>query len=338
MGVRGSALYPWQRMLVPLLVAFFAIVALTLSTDQFVSGASRVARDLKVSSVLVGAVILGCGTGLPELALAFHAEQHSPWRDLLGGAGDTAEFQLGIIALVVVLAVVLSVPALFPYALPRHSPLILIATIMFAVLLRGSLDRFEGTAMIAGFIVGLGWIIHTERRVDFDPFSPLIDDDYENHGAYIESPVMTPVQIGITRALIGLLGTAIAAQVLANSARQIVTGLGFSDIVANLVFVSIGSVLPHLVVALQALRQHHRGLAVGNLIGSNLFHSLAIGGLVAIIRPYELGGYLGLPVLAVAAFTALLTWMLLHTQDDLSRKQGIALLVAYVGLVLVAVP
>ncbi len=324
-------------MLTLVVFAILGLVVLVISTDQFVQGASTVATGLRMSSVLVGAVILGCGTGLPELALAFHRAHVNPLRDLLGleHSGST---NLGLLIFLTVLVIILSIPALLPHVMTRHSPTILACTIMFAALLRGSLDIYEGTAMLAGFVVGIAWIIRNERSDVYDPFAPVIEDSYDSHGVYIEAPVMTPVQVGATRCMLGLVGTAIGTQLLARSAQHILHDLGYGVAVTGLVFIALGSVLPHVVVAVQALKQHHKGLAVGNLIGSNLFQSLAIGGLVAIIRPYQEGGSIGLKSIGIVGATALLTWMLLHTEDELSRKQGAALLAAYVALVALTVP
>jgi cation:H+ antiporter len=316
-------------MLIALVVG---MIVLIISTDQFVSGASTVARDMQVSSVLVGAVILGCGTGLPELALAFYGSHESPWRQVLQMEGPGGQ-GWGFVVFFLVLVVVLMLPILFPDRVKTHSPLILMATIMFASLLRGSLDRYEGAAMLVGFAVGVAWIVHEDRRPDDNPFADIIEDDYASR-AYIEAPVMTPMQVGLLRSMCGLLGTAVGAQLLAFSALELLKNSSYdSEVMRNLIFVSLGSLLPHIVVALQALKQHHEGLAVGNLIGSSLFNSLVIGGLVAIIRPYQEGGSLNLFTFGVIGTTALLSWMMLSTKTEISRKQGIALLAAYAGLV-----
>lgn len=323
-------------MLLLIIALFVGLIVLIISTDQFVSGASIVAKDMAVSSVLVGAVILGCGTGLPELALAFYGSHDSPWRQVLQLEGDGGE-GLGFAIFFTVLVVILVLPSLFPDQVKRHSPLILLATVAFASFLRGSLDRYEGAAMLAGFGVGLAWILHKDKTEDDDPFAPLVEDEYAQR-AYIEAPVMTPIQVGILRSMCGLLGTAIGAQLLAFSAIEILKDSSYnSEVLRNIIFLSLGSLLPHVVVALQALKQKHEGLAVGNLIGSSLFNSLVIGGLVAIIRPYQHGGAMNLLTFGVIGATAVLTWMLLSTDREISRKQSIALLGAYIGLVLCTV-
>lgn len=319
--------------MLPIIAALIiGFILLIISTDQFVSGAVVVAKDLKVSSVLVGAVILGCGTGLPELALAFYGSHVSPWRQVLHMDGEGGH-GLGLSLFFIGLAFVFVLPTLMQGRIRRHSPIMLVATIMFSTLLRGSLDQFEGFAMLLGFVIGVGWIFHGEQHND-DPFAPLIEDDFTDKTAYIQEPVMTAMQIGVARSLFGLLGTAVGAQVLAFGAIALLKQYDAPDLARNLVFVSLGSLLPHVVVAIQALRQHNERLAVGNLIGSSLFNSLAIGGLVSIIRPYQSGGHLGLLSIVVMICTATMTWMLLHTEDELSAKQGLILLGSYVGLVI----
>ena len=329
-------------MFIPIFIALIGIVILVIATDQFVTGASRVAEGLRASSVLVGAVILGCGIGLPELALAFHGERHSPLRIIFGldesGNSETWASTWGLLVAGVILVLVFIYPILFPDRMRRHSPLILLATILFAALLRGSLDRIEGIAMLTGFVCGIAWVIHRSADDMPDPWAPIIDDDYATHGAYIDAPLLTPLQLEVTRSLAGLAGTLLGAQLLAQSCGAILRDLNYGAGAQGLVLVAFGSVLPHLVVAIQALRQHHEGLAVGNLIGSNLFHSLAVGGLVAIIKPYQLGGAFRLGTIAIVLTTAAVTYLLLRTDEEAGRGHGVALLVAYVGLAAVAVP
>jgi cation:H+ antiporter len=312
------------------------IVLLVLSTDIFVRYASRVAEGMRVSSVLVGAVILGCGVGLPEFALAFHGVRESPLRQLGIGEGDGHGMALLVVG--VVLVVILTYPLLFPDRARRHSPFVIAATVLFAALLRGSLDRIEGVAMLAGFAIGVAWVLHAIPRVEHDVFDPQVDDVYENSNGYIEAPVMTPVQKNAVKAMVGLVGTLIGAQLLARSAQEVLQGAGYSEAIQGLVIVGFGSMLPHVVVALQALRHHHEGLAVGNMIGSNLFHTLAVGGLVSVIKPYEKGGVVDLSTLAILVATAAVTYLLLHSEEEIARWQGFGLMVGYVVLAAVAVP
>lgn len=322
-------------MTVLLLLAIVGVVVLIVSTDLFVTGASRVADGMHASPVLVGSIILGCGTGLPEFALALHSPEGSPWRDVLHF--DAGDHGLGFALLILALVVIMTVPFVFPERINRHSPLVLATTITFAVLLRGSLDRVEAMAMLVGFALGVVWIVHTEKQAHYDPFGAAPRDNYGQTRVFHEPPVMTPVQLALTRSMIGLVGTAAGAQLLARSAYKGLESWGISEAIAGVIFVALGSLLPHLVVAVQAIKQHHEGLAIGNLIGSNFFQSLVIGGVLAIIRPYQAGGELSFAALGAMAATGALTWLLLHTQEELSARQGVYLLGAYVALVLVTV-
>jgi len=315
-----------------LAVAILGSVVLLLSTDQFVTGAGKIAEEMKVSPVLVGAVILGCGTGLPELALAFHRHRVS-WSEILHINKANGVHSIGFFLFVLVLVVILSLPAIFPNRFPKHAPMMVFATVGFAAFLRGSLDRYEGMALIMGFLAGIVWLLSRQQKADEDPFAPLIEDDYIEHGAYIEAPVMTPLQLDTTRVLLGLIGTACGAQLLGVSIGRMVGHFGASELVASVVIATIASVIPHAVVAFQAVKHNDEKLALGNMVGSNLFQSLAIGGLVAIIQPYELGGSFAPKLLGVAAATAVLTYVLLSNEEDMPRSQAIALLASYVALV-----
>lgn len=323
-------------MMIALIVV--AAIVLVISTDQFVSGASTVASSMNASPVLIGAVILGCGTGLPELAITFYGSHESPFQQIFhtSNSGGTSGIALTIALLVLVAFLV--APALFPDRFERHSPMIMAATIGFSALLRGSLDRAEAFAMVAGFILGVGWIVQSEKAEAYDPFSPIIEDKYQESGGFLDGPVMSHTQVGALRTFIGLIGTALGAQLMAYAANQILTQSHATSLMRNLVFIGIASLLPHVVVAVQALRQHHEGLAVGNLIGSNLFNSLVLGGMMAMIRPYQVTAGFSFFFLGIAFSTCVLTWMLLHTTDDeVSRWQGLGTLGAYASLVLFAV-
>ncbi len=322
-----------------LLVALLllSLVVLVVSTDQFVAGASTVAEDMQASPVLVGAIILGCGTGLPEFALAFYHAHESPFRQLLH-LDDSGGANTGLAVALIVMVTIFSLPVLFPDRIKRHSPAIMAATIGFSALLRGSLDRLEAFAMLAGFIIGVGLVIRSERQAAFNPFAPLIRDKYDMYGAYVDTPALSRAQLGFVRVLIGLLGTAVGAQIMASTAGELLALAHATPVMKNMALIGIGSLLPHIVVAFQAVRQHHEGLAIGNLIGSNLFNSLIVGGVMSIIRPYQQVETAFLSMLGVIVATAWLTWMLLRTsEDDMSRRSAVGLILAYATLVLLTV-
>lgn len=324
-------------MLLYLGLGILALAVLVISTDQFVSGAGTVARESRVSPVLVGAVILGCGTGLPELALTFYAPHESPFRQLLGNP-DPSTMSVGSTIALLIFVLLFSLPMLFPHRIGRHSPMIMAATIGFSALLRGSLDRLEAFAMIAGFIVGVGMIIHHEINKPVDPFAPLVDDDkYFRYNGYLNTPRMSHSQKALTRCFAGFLGTAVGAEAMAISSTKILEATRASELFRNLVFVGLASLLPHVVVAFQATRRRQWGLAVGNLIGANLFNSLVIGGSLALIRPYQYQNGASLRMFGVMLCTALLTWLLLHTtRDEITRRGAIGMFFAYSFLVIFA--
>jgi cation:H+ antiporter len=295
------------------------LALLVFAADQLVVGAARVALTLRISAVLVGAVIIGFGTSTPELLVT-----------ALAGFEDAAEIAAGNLvgSNIVNLAVVAAVAALITplsvssQTLRREVPLATVAVLLFAIALQGGLTRTGGLLLLAAFGLAAIWIVQSIHGEDtLGPEAAAIVRD--GRGLRWEA----------TRTTLGLLGTLAGAQLVVSGSQGLATELGVREGFVGLTIVALGTSLPELVTALQAARRRHVDLIVGNVLGSNLFNSLLAGGILAVVAP---GPFADPDLAGLGAWfmvgTALLAGLLLGTGRRLVRWEGALLLTLYAAI------
>jgi cation:H+ antiporter len=305
-------------------VAIAAVVCgvgvLAWSADQFVLGASRVALIRRVSPLVVGVVIIGFGTSAPELIVSAIAaagdEPEVAIGNIVGSNIANLSLLLGLGALIVPLVVT-------SRTVKREAPLVVGAVILFAVVLQGGgISRIEGIVLLTAMI---GSLVLVMRQSSADP---LGDDVLE-----LAEPASHQLGREIRRTIIGLVGTIAAAQLLLWGALDIADRADLSEGFVGATMVAIGTSLPELVTVIQSARRRETDLIVGNLLGSNLFNSLAAGGIVGLIGAPSIDNTTLTTVAAAAAVIiaagALLAMMTSHT---INRKEGAALILAYLML------
>lgn len=263
------------------LLAAIAAVAVGLavlvwSADRFVEGAAALARRLGVPQMLVGMVIIGFGTSAPELTVsALSAWRGSPSIAL----GNAYGSNVCNIALILGLTAVVAPLAVRRSAVLREAPPLLLATILSWALLRDDvLSRPEALLLLGVFVASLLLSsllgLREERRESAAAAAP--EDD--------SSP---PMGLGRAAAwtLAGLLLLVGSSRALVWGAVELAKELGVSDLVIGLTVVAVGTSLPELASSLAAARRGNDDMAVGNIVGSNLFNTLAVVGLAGAIRP-----------------------------------------------------
>lgn len=294
------------------------LVLLSYAADQFVIGAARMATALRISAVVVGAVVIGFGTSAPELLVSGIAA----WR----GAGDlaignVAGSNIANVTLVLGVAALITPVATTSGVLKREAPLAVGTTILFALLVPGGLDKADGALLATAMIVSLGIIIWFARE---DP-SELGDQV----GAFVATAYPDRRRETL-RTVIGLIGTIAGAHLLVSSATTIATELGIAEGLIGLTVVAVGTSLPELATAIQAARRGETDLIVGNLLGSNLFNAGAVGAVVGLAGPDMLddpGAMRRAVVYMVIA--ALISLVFMITRARVVRWEGALLLAAY---------
>ena len=306
-------------------VAIAAIVGgvamLAWSADQFVLGASRVALLRRVSSLLVGVVVIGFGTSAPELIVSAIAASRGDTEVAIGNVVGSnianLSLLLGLGAIIVPLAVV-------SRTVRREGPLVVGAVVLFAIVVQGGgIGRVEGAVLLLAMGAALATLV---RRSGDDPLG----------GEVVELVEPSAHRAGreMARTGVGLIGTVAAAQLLLWGALDLA---GRADLSAGFVgatLVALGTSLPELVTVIQSARCRETDLIVGNLLGSNLFNALAVGGTIGLIGAPNIDNTTLTTFAALAAVViATVALFAMRTAHTVGRKEGIALVAVYLMLV-----
>jgi len=305
----------------PLLVALalLGLALLTVAADQLVLGAGRLGARLGVSAVVVGVVVIGLGTSVPEFVVsglaAGRGDAGLALGNLVGSNILNVTLILGIASLVAPVVVRSSVPRV-------EAPLSVAGVTLFAAFALIGLGRTGGVVLGAAFVAALVLLVRFARVRPADPM-PAEVGDFLDH--------TTPVpHLGreTLRVIAGLAGTLIGAELLVVNAAAAAQRAGVPQAVVGFTLVALGTSMPELVTSIQAQRRRNADLLVGNLLGSNLFNSVVGGALVG-LASRDGPARLGYPVLAAMVAISLLTWLVLYRGYRVSRVEAVALLVAY---------
>ena len=304
---------------VALLEVVIGLYLLARTADVFVDNAAGAAAALRVSPVVIGAVVVGFGTSAPELLVSSLAAADG---NLDLGVGNVVGSNVANLTLVLG-AAALIVPILVTReVLAREAPLSLLAVLLFAFFTTGGLERWEGFALLGAMVVAIGWLI-VGGRID---------------AADLPAEVGSGAAGYLLRTVAGLVGTVLGAQLLVWGATAIADRLGMTGGFIGFTLVAIGTSLPELVTAVVAARKGETELILGNLLGSNMFNSLTVGGVIAVIGagPILDGGLasIGVAFMSLVAFTA---WAFMVTRKRVHKIEAVLLLAAwFISIVLLA--
>ncbi|MBY5927289.1 calcium/sodium antiporter [Halomonas denitrificans] len=259
------------------------LVVLVWSAERFVEGAAATANRLGLSPLLVGMLVIGFGTSAPELTVsALSAAQGNPGLALGNAYGSNIAnigLILGLVALVSPLAVHSSV-------IRRELPVLGAATLVSALMMWGGvISRLEGSLLLLGLLLFMVVsIIQSRREEAAARADALAMDTVQELDAHAMS-----LGKGLALTLGGLALLVVSSRLLVWGAVDIAQGLGVSDVIIGLTVVAVGTSLPELASSISALRRKEHDLVLGNVVGSNLFNTLGVVGLAAVIAPIEAG-------------------------------------------------
>jgi cation:H+ antiporter len=303
------------------------LVLLIASAERFVFGASVVARNLRVSPLLIGVVIVGFGTSAPEILVSSLAA----WRGNPGlSIGNAIGSNITNIALILGLAAIIRPLAVQSTVLRRELPILLAANLTGWVLLsNGRIDRLDGVLLLLAFGGMMYWMISVARRgradgVDPDLVMPRVQEPAER-----VSNLRATVWL-----LVGFVVLLGSSQLLVAGAVDLAEYFDVSDLVIGLTIVAIGTSLPELAASVAAALKKEDDIAIGNVVGSNTFNSLAVLGLPGVIAP---GAFAPEVLTRDVPFMVVLTMALfamgygLGTSGRINRLEGTVLLGAFVG-------
>jgi cation:H+ antiporter len=305
-------------------LGLLGLAILTVSADQLVVGSSRLAVTARVRPVVVGVVIIGLGTSTPEFLVSGLAAAGGrgglALGNLIGSNVVNVTLILGVAALVAPVAVRSTVPA-------REAPLTLVAVAAFGALALLGLAWLGGTLLAVLLVLALLVLVRLSRTRPSDPLSAEVVDHVDGQPDNESGPRWLPES---ARTALGLAGTLGGAQLVVSTAGTLASRWGVSDAVIGFTLVALGTSLPELVTAIQAQRRREADLLVGNLLGSNLFNSLAGGAIVGLATGTRPIG-VGYPIVAAMVGANLLAWLLLFRGYRVTRLEGTVLIGAYLA-------
>ncbi len=283
--------------------------------EALVRGASSIARHFHLSPMVIGLTIVGFGTSAPELLVSLQAALEGRSEIAIGNVVGSNIANILLILGISAAIAPLVIPARKMW---RDLAFMLAATaILWAMLWGGAVTRLYGAILFAGLLVFLASTFLTGQ---VEPKRDLPEEDQRKSWAYT---------IG------GLIVLVLGARFLVNSAVEIATALGVSEAVIGLTIVAVGTSLPEMATSVIAAFRKETEIAVGNVVGSNIFNIFGILGITALVSPIPVDPRFVRFDMPVAALCAVGLAVVAFAYNGLPRIAGFALLAAYAGYILV---
>lgn len=309
--------------------AFFAIVfglvLLVWSAERFVEGSASTARYFKMPPLLIGMVIVGFGTSAPEMVVsALAALQGNPSLAL----GNAYGSNIVNIALILGLVALIKPITVHSLVLRKELPILSVVTGLAAwQVWDGYITRIDSLILLVVFSALVGWSIWQGMKVKTDTLGIDMERHLEN--------LVTPMPRSIFWLVIGLIMLIVSSRILVWGAVEIAQTLGVSDLIIGLTIVALGTSLPELASSLAATHKGEHDIALGNVLGSCLFNTLAVVGIAAFIHPMEVELEVFYRDMAIMAGLTLSLFIfgygLFGRPGRLNRFEGAMLLTSYIG-------
>jgi cation:H+ antiporter len=301
------------------LILVIALVGIVLGADQLVSGAVSIARKFKVSDFVIGAAIVGVGTSMPELTVSF-----------IGALQGNSDIAIGNVVgsnIFNVLCILGLTALLFPVAVNRSEkrfelPLCIGISVLLTllVLLGGKMEigRIDGVILLSGFVFFI-WYSFSRDRKNASVQPPTADVPTESG----------PMWLALVRVLGGLAVLIFSCDIFVDKAIAIARAWGVDDSFISLTLVACGTSLPELAASLAAAFKKNTSLALGNIVGSNIFNITLILGLSSLATPLNSAGItiVDYIVMTIAAVLPLL----LGIKGKISRIGGLTMFICFVA-------
>jgi cation:H+ antiporter len=263
--------------MLPELVAIAGgFVLLTWSADRFVVGASALAFNLNVSPLIIGLTIVSMGTSAPEILVSAVASLQGNGGLAIGNALGSNIFNIALILGVTALIMPLNVHSSI---VRREMPLLMGVTLLaLLLLLDGTLGRIDGCILLSGMALMLVWMtrIGMKEKSSHDPMEEEFAD---------EVPTGMSMAMAGFWTLVGALCLLVSSKLLVWGAVAVAHAMGISDLVIGLTIVALGTSLPELAASVMSAFKNEHDIAIGNIIGSNIFNLLAVLGLPGLLNP-----------------------------------------------------
>ncbi len=307
-----------------LIYLVIGLVLLIYAADKFVLGAASTAKHMGVSTMLVGLIIVGFGTSAPEMVVSAIASFEGKSGLALGNAIGSNITNIALVLGTGLLIVSMSIKS---QTIKREMPILLVVTLLVLFLLLDlKLSFSDGVIMIVSMLVVTGFLTVIGIKGDKDEFSDEIEAEFD-------------LEISLKKAIIllvfGIIVLPLASKLMVIGATDIATEFGVSDMVIGLTIVALGTSLPELAATVASALKKEHDLAIGNIVGSNMFNLLGVIGISGLIREYEFSAhfiqydYFYMLILTVFLFLASVYFVL--KDQFISRVIGVVLVLLYIS-------
>jgi cation:H+ antiporter len=315
-----------------ILICLVGFVLLYFGAEWLVKGSSSLARSLGVTPIVIGLTVVAFGTSAPELVVSLISSIKG--KSMIA-VGNVVGSNICNIALVLGLAALFQPLTADKSVVKRDIPIMLAISVYLLVLsLNSKLGRIEGATLFAGIILYTFfnyYIAMRESKRAEGEATIIIAPELE------EIEYVTSRQKQIILILVGIVGVVGGAQIVVESAVQIMQIMGVSEKFIGLTIVAFGTSLPELATSVVAALRKEMDISIGNLVGSNVFNIMSVLGVASLVRPIPIpGGFIesGLVIdYLVMMFTSFLPWLMMRKTYTVTRQGGFILLICYVGYI-----
>ncbi|GAB6069542.1 calcium/sodium antiporter [Thiomicrorhabdus hydrogeniphila] len=314
-----------STLLLPSVLLIIGLILLVWSSDIFIEGAASTAKHHSISPLVIGVVVLGFGTSMPEVVVAVLASLNGSPGLAIGNAVGSNIANIGLVLGVTALLVPIAVKSSI---IKRELPILLAISIgAYLLVLDGELSIPDGIILVSALVIVMIWMIKANKTVDKnDPIATETQHELDD----------LP-ELGKNKALIYLIGGLIilmlSAKMMVSGAESIAHYFEVPDVVIGLTIIAIGTSLPELAAAIAAARKNEADLMIGNIVGSNLFNILAVLAVPALLAPSVLDtDVLNIDLPIMLGFTLLMLVMALPRKGSavISKGKGLLLLALFI--------
>jgi len=301
----------------------FGLIALVWSADLFVDGSAVTAKHFGISPFIIGMVIVGFGTSAPEMIVSLISALQGNPSLALGNAYGSNITNIALILGVTALINPISVTATL---IKKELPVLLfVSLISLGLLWDGDLSRLDGLILFVLFLFFFTVMLLGEKKSRLEKKDSL-EDIVETHDR--------PLWQSILSMLFGLGILILSSRLLVWGAVGMAQALGVSDLIIGLTILAIGTSLPELASSVIAARKGEHDIALGNIVGSNLFNTLLVVGIAAVTSPLKVGKEVIQRDAPVMISLVVLLFIFSFTSKKIRRAEGLFLILSYVAYTL----
>ncbi len=299
-----------------LIIGFFLLIK---GADIFVEGAASIARRFNVPAMVIGLTIVAMGTSAPEAAVSITSslagQNDMSVANVVGSNFFNILMVLGVSSIIATLPVQQS-------TIKKDAPfLLLVSGLLLLFGLDLKIGRIEGLILLAVFAYFLIDTVRTAKKGSSEESATTMDVEINENASMIKTILLS---------ILGIVGIVIGGDMVVNSATDIATSFGMSANLVGLTIVAVGTSLPEFVTSIVAIKKGETEIAIGNVIGSNIFNILLVLGLATAITPITISILALTDIIFMVAITVLL-FLFMKKNSSLVKSQGIILVAIYIA-------